>query len=178
MRWKSDARRYGAVAMAMHWATAVAVFALLGSGLAMANAAQPQDNAGILTFHAGAGFFVGILTVLRLLWWFLADGRPARPAGTPRWQARAASAVHGLFYAVILLMVASGIGMMALSGAGEVLFTGQGALPDFDAFGPRVPHGFGAWLMMALIVAHVGAALYHQFLLRDRLLARMGIGRA
>jgi cytochrome b561 len=31
--------------------------------------------------------------------------------------------------------------------------------------------------MMALVAIHVAAALYHQFVLRDRLLARMGLGR-
>ena len=37
MRWKSDGDRYGAVAMAMHWLTAAAILALLGSGLVMAD---------------------------------------------------------------------------------------------------------------------------------------------
>lgn len=31
--------------------------------------------------------------------------------------------------------------------------------------------------MGALFVLHVGAALYHQFVLKDRLLARMGVGK-
>lgn len=30
--------------------------------------------------------------------------------------------------------------------------------------------------MLVLLALHVGAALYHQFIRRDRLLARMGIG--
>ena len=178
MGWKSDGRRYGAVAMAMHWATAAAIFALLGSGLVMAGTEEPAAKISILKFHAGAGFFAGALTLLRILWWAVADRRLPHPAGTPRWQARAAGGVHGLFYVVILAMVASGIATMVVSGAGEALFSGQGSLPDFDAFAPRAPHGLGAWLLMALVAAHVGAALYHQFVLRDRLLGRMGLGRA
>ncbi len=33
-------------------------------------------------------------------------------------------------------------------------------------------------LLLALLAAHIGAALYHQFVRRDQLLARMGVGRA
>jgi len=35
----------------------------------------------------------------------------------------------------------------------------------------------GAFALLGLVLLHVGAALYHQLVRRDRLLARMGIGR-
>lgn len=177
MGLKSDGRRYGAVAMTMHWATAIVILALLGSGLVMADTADPAAKVKLLTFHAATGFFVGVLTLLRILWWAFADSRPPHTASTPRWQARAAGAVHGLLYVIILLMVVSGVAMMILSGAPQVLMSG-GTLPDFNQYAPRIPHGLGAWTLMALIAAHVGAALYHQFALRDRLLGRMGLGQA
>jgi cytochrome b561 len=67
---------------------------------------------------------------------------------------------------------------MALSGAAPMIFGGEGALlPDFWKFPPRVPHGFGARLLLALVVFHAGAALYHQFVRRDRVLRRMWFGR-
>ena len=96
----------------------------------------------------------------------------------PRWQDRAARAVHVLFYVVILGMTASGIGMLALSGAAAVIFDGGGAaLPNFHDYPPRVPHGLGARLLLALFVVHAGAALHHHFILRDGLLARMWFGK-
>ena len=64
--------------------------------------------------------------------------------------------------------------MVALSGAGAVLFdAASAALPDFWAYLPRIPHGIGARLVIALVALHVGAALYHQFVCRDGLLQRM-----
>ncbi|MEH3046842.1 cytochrome b [Sphingomonas adhaesiva] len=39
-------------------------------------------------------------------------------------------------------------------------------------------HGLGGWLMLALLVLHVAGALKHQFIDRQRALARMGLGRA
>jgi cytochrome b561 len=85
--------------------------------------------------------------------------------------------VHILFYIVILGMIASGIGMVALSGAGPVIFGGEGTLPDFWKVPPRVPHGIGARLLLALLVLHTGAALYHHFVRRDVLLGRMRFSR-
>jgi cytochrome b561 len=46
-------------------------------------------------------------------------------------------------------------------------------LPDFWKYRPRTPHGIGARLLLALIVLHTGAALYHHFVRRDGLLRRM-----
>lgn len=178
MSLKSTPQRYGTVAIAIHWATALAVFGLLASGFRAAGTVDPSAKASLLRVHAVLGLSVLALTLLRLAWWWLVDRKPAEPAGTPRWQARAARVVHGLFYLVIAAMAASGIGMIALSGAGDILFgASQAPLPDFADYPPRVPHGIGARLLVALILAHVGAALYHQFVLRDRLLARMGPGR-
>ncbi len=74
-------------------------------------------------------------------------------------------------------MGASGIGLIALSGAAPAIFTG-GSLPNFDIYPPRIPHGIGARLMLALIALHVAAALFHQFVRRDGLLKRMWFKRA
>lgn len=179
MRWMSSTQRYGTVARTMHWVTALAIFALLGSGLAADQASGHPAAAGILRFHVLTGIGVLVLTVLRILWWAVFDHKPPASAGTPRWQARAARAVHMAFYLVIVGLGASGVATIALSGAGTILFGGQaGPLPEFEAFAPRAPHGLAAWLMIGLVALHVGAALYHQFVLGDRLLARMGIGRS
>jgi cytochrome b561 len=86
--------------------------------------------------------------------------------------------MHFLFHVVILGMIASGIGMMALSGAAPIVFSAEGALlPDFRKYPPRLPHGIGAWLLLALFVFHAGAALYHHFARRDGLLRGMWFGR-
>jgi cytochrome b561 len=97
--------------------------------------------------------------------------------GSPAWQERIASWVHIAFYVVILAMIASGIGMMILSGAAPAVFgEAGGELPDFADYPPRVPHGLGARLFVALLVFHAGAALYHHFIHRDGLLRRMWYG--
>ena len=118
-----------------------------------------------------------LLTLIRIGWWFCADKKPEPPKGDPTWQSFSAKAVHLCFYIVILGMVASGIGMVILSGAGSVLFGGsETELPNFREFLPRVPHGLGARAMLVLLILHVGAALYHHFIKKDGLIWRMWFG--
>ena len=83
--------------------------------------------------------------------------------------------VHGLLYLSIFLLAASGIATLVFSGAVPALL-GEGSLPSFAGVPPRLVHGLASKLMIALVVLHVAAALYHQFIRRDRLLGRMGIG--
>ena len=178
MGWKSSGNRYGVVAISIHWITALAVLGLLVSGMTMAGMTDDAARQPIVRTHVLIGIAVALLMLLRIGWWLFADRKPDEPAGQPRWQARAAHAVHGLLYAVIIVLAASGVATIALSGAGYILFGDTpGPLPDFMQYPPRLAHGLFAWLLMALIVLHVAAAFYHQFLLRDRLLARMGLGR-
>ena len=82
--------------------------------------------------------------------------------------------MHVAIYIVILGMVASGIGMMVLSGAAPDVFGGSGTLSNFHDYLLRVPHGLGdKSLLFALLAAHIGAALYHYFIRGDGLLRRM-----
>lgn len=173
---KSKPDRYGSVAVSTHWLTAILILALLGSGFQADNAADPAVKAAILRVHIPVAVTVLVLTVLRIFWWWRFDLKPQPVRGSPKWQERIARAVHVAFYIVILGMVATGIGMMALSGAAPIIFGGTGTLPDFEQYALRAPHGIGAFLLVALLAFHVAAALYHQFVLRDGLLRRMWYG--
>lgn len=177
MALKSDAIRYGSVARTMHWVTAAAILAMVGSGLAAESASGEPEAVNILRVHTVTGVAVVALTLLRILWWVFADRRPADTTSTPRWQARAAHVVHYALYIVVILLGGSGVATIVLSGAGAVLSgAATGPLPAFEDFTPRGPHGLFAWLLIGLVALHVAAAVYHQFVLRDRMLGRMGIG--
>lgn len=178
MLLKSTPDRYGSVAILIHWLAAALIIALLASGFRAADTLDPAAKSALLRLHAIGGIAVLILTLGRIAWWLFGDRKPLPIPGTSSLLNRTARAVHVLFYVVILGMAASGIGMMLLSGAGAVLFgAGGGTLPDFWDYTPRIPHGLGARVFVALLVLHVGGALYHQFVRGDRLLARMGLGR-
>lgn len=178
MTIKSSPTRYGSVAIAIHWLTAIAIFGMLASGLSAANSLDQAAKLNLVRVHAIMGVLVGVLTLLRIVWWLAFDRRPQDAPGMPRWQALAAHLVHYALYAVILVMVASGMATIALSGAGAQL-TGAAPLPlpDFNLAPPFTVHGLVARLLIVLLIGHIGAALWHQLIRRDRLLARMGLGR-
>ena len=174
MPLKGDTLRYGSVQVALHWMSAAAILLLLALGLAAASGGPAQ--AALLRLHAPLGLLTLALTVVRIGWRFL-DRRPDEPAGQPHWQSVTARSVHGLLTLVTLAMGASGVALMALSGAGAILFSGvPGPLPDFWHFKPMTVHAAGAAAMIGLLCLHVGAAFYHQFVRQDHLLTRMGVG--
>jgi cytochrome b561 len=173
MAWKSSSQRYGSIAIVIHWVSAVAVLAQLGLGFAAASAADPAIEAGLLRGHVLLGIFVVGLTVIRIGWWFV-DRRPAPLSALAWWQELSERAVRVLLYLLILILGASGIAVLALSGAAAVLFFGAaGPLPDFTHFPPMAAHVAAATALLGLAALHILAALYHQFWRRDRLLARM-----
>src|SRR5436309_2550129 len=79
-------------------------------------------KAAILRLHIPIAIGVLALTVLRIAWWWRFDRKPGPVAASPHWQELTAKAVHVLFYLVILGMIASGVGMIALSGATPMIF--------------------------------------------------------
>lgn len=173
---KSSSSRYGTVAIVIHWVSAIAILGMLASGLAAENAADDATRLIILRGHATMGVLIGLLTLFRIIWWLAVDTRPA-DAAPSRLQALAARAVHYGLYGVILVMVASGMATLALSGASAQMMGGAPLpLPDFTEVPPLAVHSVLAFVLMLLLVGHVGAALWHQFIRRDRLLARMGLG--
>tara|TARA_R110002020_G_scaffold18931_11_gene65469 strand:- start:310 stop:846 length:537 start_codon:yes stop_codon:yes gene_type:complete len=178
MSMKSSPTTYGAVAVSIHWLSALLILALLASGMLADETGDPAAKARILAAHAPMGIAVLLLTLARLVWGWRFDAHPAPMSGDPAWQLRSAKAVHGLLYLLVIGMAVSGISLFVLSGAGDIIFGGaSGPLPDFGDFTPRAPHGIGAKLLLVLFIAHAAAALYHHFVRRDATLKRMWFSR-
>ena len=176
MSLKSTSTQYGRVAVAIHWSSALAVILAFAAGFVVANVAPPAQQGPILIAHITLGSIVFPLTLLRIAWWAVADRHPGAPASQPRWQVRTAQAVHLGFYVLLVLMGTSGIVTIVLSGAVPAILAG-GPVPDLSALIPRVAHGIMSRLLLALFAVHLGAALYHQFVRHDHVLARMGVGQ-
>jgi cytochrome b561 len=171
MSLKSTPTRYGTVTIALHWLTAAAILGLFITGQ-LTETTDMAAKVAVLQWHAPLGLSVLVLTLARIAWWVWGDARPA-PMGKGL-QLTAAKLGHAAFYVLMIGMALSGIAMMALSGAGEVVFGGAAtALPDFHDYLPRIPHGIGSKLLLALVVVHVAAAIWHQVVLKDGTMARM-----
>ncbi len=172
--------RYGNVAIALHWLLALMIVGAFGVGVTMTDLPMSPSRLKLYNWHKWAGVTILALSALRLLWRL--THRPPPDAPMPAWQARAAHATHGLLY--LLFFAVPLVGWAYSSAAGfPIVWFGVLPLPDFvpadkalaEAIKPW--HGRLAMLMAALVVAHVLAALKHQFIDRDGLLGRMRPGR-
>lgn len=168
--------RYGAVAIALHWFVALLIFATFPLGLYMAELPLSPRKLQLVSYHKWIGVTVFALMAARLMW-RLAHHPPPPPA-MPAWQRHAAAAAHWGLYALLLALPISGWVYSSAAGVPTV-YLGLWPLPDLvaedDALAGRLKlaHQALAFVLLALVVVHVAAALKHHFVDRDGLLARM-----
>ena len=74
--------RYTAVAMALHWLLALAIFGTFGVGVYMADLPFSPLRIKLINWHKWAGLSILLLSALRLLW-RLAHRPPPRPPVPP-----------------------------------------------------------------------------------------------
>jgi cytochrome b561 len=171
--------RYHPALVLLHWLLAVLVLFSLAMGLVWLSR-MPNDaplKIFALRGHMAAGIAILALMVVRFAV-RLGTRRPPRATTGNRVLDRLSLFVHYLMYALVALMAISGIELALLAGLPDIVFGGSGApLPaTFTQYPPRVAHGIVAWLLLTVIALHIMAALYHQFVRRDRLLGRMAFG--
>ncbi len=170
--------RWGAVSQGLHWLVAALVLLLGIVGLVMGELPRVPKYFWVYTAHKSLGITVLALVVVRLGWRLYAGAPPAVP-GTPGWQQRTANVTHGLLYALVLAMPLSGWLYDSASGLRPFRLFGLVEMPRLSAPDERLAdlshalHEWGFWLLIALVLLHAGAALYHHLHLRDATLARM-----
>ncbi|MEX3016970.1 cytochrome b [Gymnodinialimonas hymeniacidonis] len=173
---KSTAETYGGMARLIHWASALLIITLVGSGFRAGFATDPEVKLSAWSVHVPVAVFVLLLTVFRLIWWLRFDRKPGPVGGVPAWQETAAHWTHRALYLLIFVMLASGIAMSVMSGLPDAIF-GTAPMPELADLPPRAAHGIGGRLIAAAILLHAGAAIYHHLILKDRTLTRMVSGR-
>jgi cytochrome b561 len=152
----SSSTRYGSVAIAIHWLSALLILLLFVTGLLAAEQVDPAARIALLRAHVPVGVAILLLTLLRIVWWLVADPRrPAMPADQPAWQKAMAKAVHLGLYVVVLVSATSGIATIALSGALPAILSGA-TLPDLSTILPRTVHGIASRAMLGLLALHIG----------------------
>jgi cytochrome b561 len=173
--------RYGAVAQAFHWLTAILVVAayFMGPGGSEQRVYSAAADFTRQT-HETLGVTVFALVLVRLLW-RLADTAPEDPPMNP-WMRYSAKLVHVVFYILLIAAPVSAILGAWLEGHPLTLW----GFGNIDPMLSRV-HDVGLSLAalhpilgdVILWVAglHAVAALFHHFFLRDSVLLSMLPGR-
>jgi cytochrome b561 len=173
--------RYSRGAIAFHWAIAALVLFNLWLGLFHEN--LPRDWK-VMPVHKSVGITILALTLGRIAWRLL-HHPPRLPEPLPAWEKAVAHSVHFILYALLLILPLTG---WLLSSNPEkprpVSFFFLFDLPVLPATpalasGAHEAHELLGYLMTALVLIHIAAALRHHFLLRDGVLGRMlpGVAR-
>ena len=175
---RNTAKSWGSLSRWLHWTLGIAIIGMIAYGWWMNHFPARPDRFFYRSVHADIGYAVLLMMVLRLVWRGL-NPTPGLPAGAPRWERIAARVSHGALYAVTMLVAVLG---WAHSGARAQNYSdwfGLFHVPQFtspdraaaQAYEDR--HIFFAYVLLALIAIHLAAALWHHFVKRDRVAARM-----
>ncbi|WP_131113473.1 cytochrome b [Lichenihabitans psoromatis] len=184
-------QRYTRTAMVFHWLVA----ALIAANVIMIWVVDslPDTMARpVIDTHKSFGITVLGLAIMRVLW-RATHAPPALPPGYPKWERWSAHAAHGVLYLLIFCLPLSGwMHDSAWKEAATHPMYLYGLIPwprigwltaidpaqkDYwhDLFG-RVHTAF-AYVLYAMVVAHVAGALKHQWFDREPELQRMLPGR-
>lgn len=172
--------RYHPLLVGLHWLIALMIIGMLIGGFFVVSKMPNSDpqKVDLLMGHMIGGVLILTLILLRL-GVRLSTAKPA-PAetGSPLLN-RLGRLNHYAFYVVVIVITISGIATAKISGVSDTVFNHTGApLPEHFAIYPtfRV-HAIMNLLLAALVILHITAALWHQFIRGDGLLRRMGFGK-
>jgi cytochrome b561 len=177
---QSPIRRYSNVAVTFHWVVVALVLTQVAIGFTFAELLPrgPEQHA-LFTWHKTLGALILLLTLARL-GYRLKNPPPPFPPELPHWRRIVAVWNHRLFYLMLILLPLTGL--IAVSGGAKTWFTPLvGGIPL-----PVVPgisedtgdtsgdvHMLLVYTTIALLLLHVGAAIYQQFFVHERTAGRM-----
>lgn len=165
--------RYGSVSRIFHWGMAVLIGWQLLKLFDRIDDGEHWVGQTLVSWHLAIGTLLLLLIILRILW--AVSQKNNRPIQNPA-TAFLVKIGHFLLYACMALMPITGALYMVGNGYGWKAFGIQLA-----AAGDEIPwmislgqlHSPIAWILLIMIVGHIGIALIHRFVKKDDVLQRM-----
>jgi cytochrome b561 len=170
-----DGTKYDRVAIALHWLTAFLVIANFALAEVWDWFPRPAKHLMEAT-HMSFGVLLTAVIIARIAWRLVPGHQvSALHAG---WVKLASKGTHYLLYALLLAEAALGFAFrwgagrpMEFFGLGIPPLIGEIARPDRRFL--RELHEWGGWAIIIIAAVHAAAALYHHYVLKDRVLLRM-----
>lgn len=171
--------RYSNVAIALHWLIGFAIIGNLAGGL-LHDSMAPAMRSSVMALHKATGITILMLSVFRLVW-RLTHRPPPYEATLAGWQKATAKATHWVFYVLIIAIPFSGWLMTSAGGRKYPLdWYGLFGIPFLPVTQDKGLSGAAngahenlSYLLIALLLLHIGAAMKHVFLDGDGIFARM-----
>ncbi len=171
----AEPRRFTALSRILHWLTAILVFSMLLIGFTMVSTVT--DYATLLIIHKTLGVVILAVVIIRVVN-RLTHRPPPLPPTVGRFEHVLVVTSEMSLYALLLAQPLVGWAMVSAAGRPLVVF-GSLYLPriapvNLELFWVlRETHSVLAFLLVAVVAAHVSAVLLHTITLRDKMLARM-----
>ena len=173
----SEGTGYGAVAKGLHWLVLILILVQFALGWMMPGLHPGNEGSALIGLHFGFGLLTAALVLVRLGWRVM-HPVPLAAGDVSAWQESLAARTHQAMY--LLLLVSPLFGWIAANVRGfAVSFFGLFTLPTPIATDRTLAGLFGglhqwtAYGLLAIVVLHALAALYHHIVLRDDTLRRM-----
>ena len=167
---------YDRVTIAFHWLTALLVIVLFAMPLLWKFAPREWHLRWLEGVHVSLGIALAAVLIGRLLWRLVA-GRRLAAAGDAV-TGPLSRIVHAGLYALLAVQVGLGFAVRWLQGE-EFSFFGLFSIPSLFASNRELAeelvdvHNLAGWALIVVAGGHAAAALYHQYVLKDRVLQRM-----
>jgi cytochrome b561 len=162
---------YGPVAKIFHWLIFLLLAAQYAVGSIMPHIGRKTLDEGWVHWHLSVGAAILAVIVARFAW------RLFNPVASG-WELVLSRITHLSLYVLVFAMVV--LGWAAANARGwDVKLLGVITLPPLVPKGSEWGHQAGdihnilVYVLLGFIVLHVAGALYHYFILRDRVLQRM-----
>jgi cytochrome b561 len=173
----SKTLKYGATSKWLHWLVTFIVILMLIFGRTL-EALPLSEREQMIMVHSGLGTLVLLFMLIR--WgWRLTHEPPGAADSMGASQLRLSKVMHWSLYVLLVLQPILGICQAMFIVDYEILAFGvidYSGLAANDAVIARlfhVIHSINAWVLSALVIGHIGAALYHHFFQKDNVLRRM-----
>ena len=160
----------------IHWLMAIAIMIDLNVAQKFGGEMQLWDRLESRADHATMGLIITFLLILRIILRYK-YGAPSLPDSMSKWQVLAAQSGHYGLYILMGALVLTGI--ISASYASDPIFIFNSydlafANHNDDVFKiVRRMHEFCTNAIIALIVIHILAAIYHHFVLKDSTTSNM-----
>ncbi|RLA06340.1 MAG: cytochrome b [Gammaproteobacteria bacterium] len=170
-------KRYHFLIVILHWLMVPMIFMALFMGNEIANMANDIDfKIDRIDIHMKAGMLIAGLMLIRLLTRIFSKNPAEVDIGHPVLN-KLGVWTHYLLYMLVFMIVASGISM-SLGADIPGLILSSSTLPDSISDMPqRIAHGILTKILFVVLLGHIGASLYHQFIKKDGLFSRMWFGK-
>lgn len=168
---------YGTIAKILHWSISILIITLLCVGFYIASLPDAStEKTNILGMHKATGILVLMLVLIRIIW-RLSNIQPSLPSTIPNIFVKLANANILLLYCLMVAMPVSGASASLFSGH-DISFYGLFTIKAFAeqsvvASYAWIAHETIAIVFIIAITAHIIGALYHHFILKDRVLRSM-----